>query len=123
MRSSSEKKYGSLSVENGGLYGRPLTAAERFEREFRSWAARGKAHGGRRYACRALADTAQGLRFPNRIPARIAREALAGGATPEWAEGFAPIWQRFVRDLAAEMGKSTPEPLPPAPAMPMKQAA
>jgi hypothetical protein len=125
MGSIADRKNGiSLTVERGGWAGRrELNAHEWFERQYRTWCARGKVNGCGPYASRAVADTAQGIRFPQRInPDRIVTDALDGGATVEWARQLPPIIDQFIVRLAREKGL-TVDTGPTAPADALKRTA
>lgn len=107
---SGSRKYGFLQLE--------LSPEEWLERETKAWAARGKVNGYGRYASRAMKDIAGGLRFPDRIPARIIAAALKGGATVEWAREFARILDGYTLRKAKALGKLAHQPEPPTPSAP-----
>lgn len=58
------------------------------------------------YPCRAVADMAQGLRFPLRIVARIITAVLKGGGPVEFGERIGWLIIDFNADVAAQLGRT-----------------
>lgn len=105
MEPNAAGKNGKLTLDRGGWHGqRQLNADEWVRRAYRNWAARGKVDGQGRYVSRAMADTAQEIRFPANMPARILSEALDGGATVAWAREYPAIWDEYIVRKARERG-------------------
>lgn len=101
----------ALTLSRGGLYARlELSPEESLERDTRGWAARGKINGSGAYASRAVADIAQEMRFPHRVPARIIREALEGGATIGWAREFGALLIEYAERKARTLGIADDQP-------------
>lgn len=59
------------------------------------------------YPCRAVADMAQGLRFPLRIVARIITAVLKGGGPVEFGERIGWLIIDFNADTAAQLGRTS----------------
>ncbi len=107
MATKDVKKNVRLQISAGGWTARELTPDEWLDRETRSWAARGKVKGSDcrgRYATRAVKDIGGGLRFPEKIPARIITDALEAGAKTEWAREFGRIMDEYAVRKARALG-------------------
>lgn len=109
------EKYGNekgLTLSRGGLYARrELSPEEWLEDEMHEWAVLGKRGAGRfAYVSRAVADIAHEQRWPHRVPARIIREALEGGATVGWAREFGVMLIGYAERKARAMGLADDQP-------------
>lgn len=92
---------------------RPMTAAQWLERGVRELAVtckRNDVENSHAYPCPAIAETAQGIRFPLRILSRIIVAVLRGGGPVEFGERLGHLIITFNAQAARELGR----PLPPS---------
>lgn len=112
----SQEKNGNpngLAVLPGGLYTklREPSPEEWLEQEVQTWAACGKrSEGTCAYVSRAIADIADKIRWPHRVPARIIREALEGKARVAWARRFGELLSEYADRKARAMGVEDDQP-------------
>lgn len=102
-----------LSLVYGGLHvPRALTPEQYLDRGFREICASCKVRresgtlGG--YACRAVADVAQGLRFPLRIVARMIAAVLANQGPCEFGERIGHLLIEYNARKACALGRTIP---------------
>ncbi len=105
----SPRSTATLTLHQGGLSAScsPQHQLDRAARDLAASCKRVAPNTSSAYPCRAVADMAQGLRFPLRIVARIIVAVLKGGGPVEFGERIGWLIIAFNADMAEQLGRGS----------------